>query len=347
METVPKKERLLLIFGFTLCAALLTGHYLSGLSRNLAAGRDLSVALIGGNAPMVFVYHSFSKTVTAVHLPRERWRSGGSNYQKACAALALVSGGPQVQREDVFYLAPDAPGVDLSAFYETLNSWRSRPRLVLKAARWLWRLKKEERTNISFHDLLLTVLELSRLNSSDFVVTDFERGAGPKPQADGSVADSARPDDSARGHRHAGGRSPRQASVTVADSPPKAEQAPHFGPFGKSAGQAGVFPTPAARVGAVIRVEVLNASGKKDLAMQVTKYLRKKGFDVIDFGTYTGTGKLTKIVNCSGNVAAAKAVRSALGLTALEIYSKFEAGNVAEVSVILGEDFNEEIIKSR
>jgi len=32
-----------------------------------------------------------------------------------------------------------------------------------------------------------------------------------------SVADGDRPDDSARGHRHAGGRGPRQARVTDAD----------------------------------------------------------------------------------------------------------------------------------
>ena len=299
METAPKKERLMLVFGFLLCAGLFAGHYFSGLSRNLAANRDLKIALISGNTPMVFIYHSFSKTVTAVNLPRARFKNNGSNYQKACAVLALVSGATQVQREDVFYLATDAQAADLSAFYETLNSWRSRPGLFFEAARGLWLLEKEEHTNISFHDLLLAVLELSRLNSSNFIVTDFERGFGQNPQAPGSV------------------ESGDKADIEAVSDP-----------------------------AAVIRVEVLNASGKKDLAMQVTKYLRKKGFDVINFGTYTGAWKRTKIVNCSGNVDAARAVRSALGLTALEIYSKPEAGNVAEVSVVLGVDFDETITKN-
>jgi len=314
-------------FGFLLCAGLLTGHYFSGLSRNLAANRDLKIALISGNAPMVFIYHSFSKTVTAVNLPRARFKNSGSNYQKACAALALVSGGTQVQREDVFYLVMDAQGADLSAFYETLNSWRSRPGLFFEAARGLWLLEKEERTNISFHDLLLAVLELSRLYSSNFIVADFERGTGQNPEADGSVADSP--------------PKAEQAGVTV-ESGDKATIGRFVGqrPWERHLQRIEAVSAPAA----VIRVEVLNASGKKDLAMQVTKYLRRKGFDVIDFGTYAGAGKRTKIVNCSGNVDAARAVRSALGLTALEIYSKPEAGNVAEVSVVLGADFNETVI---
>ena len=299
MEAAPKKERLILLFGFLLCAGLLAGHYLSGLSRNLAANRDIKIALISGSAPMVFVYHPFSKTVNAVNLPGARFKDNGSNYQKACAALALISGGTQVQREDVFYLATDVQEADLGAFHETLNSWRCRPALFFKAARWLWLLAKEERTNLSLHDLLLAGLELSRLNSSSFIVTDFERGTGQNPQADGAV------------------ESGDKANIDSVSAP-----------------------------AAAIRVEVLNASGKKDLAMQVTRYLRKKGFDVIDFGTYTGAGKRTKIVNCSGNVDAAKTVRSALGLNELEIYSRPEAGNVAEVSVILGVDFNETVARN-
>jgi hypothetical protein len=299
METEPKKERLILVAGVILCAGLLTGHWWSGLSRNLSANRDLKVALISGNATMVFIYHSFAKTVTAVNLSRTRFKNNGSNYQKACAALALVSGAAPIPRNDVFYLVTDKPTADLSAFYETLNSWRSRPGLVFNAVRWLWLLKKEERTNISCHDLLLAVLELSRLNSSNFNIEDSECVTGQNQDGNSSG--------------ESGGKSNIEAVSVPA---------------------------------AVIRVEVLNASGKKDLAMQVTKYLRKQGFDVINFGTYTGTGTLTKIVNCSGNIDAAKAVRSALGLGAFEIYSKPEVGNVVGVSVVLGVDFNEAIIKN-
>ena len=86
---------------------------------------------------------------------------------------------------------------------------------------------------------------------------------------------------------------------------------------------------------------MLNASGRRDLAEQVTKYLRKKGFDVINFGNGGAVARHTKIVNCSGNIAAARQARAALGLKDLEIYSKPEKPAVAQARVILGADFDE------
>jgi len=290
----------MLAFGILLCAGLLVGHYFSGFSRQLASNRDVRIALLNANEPVVFLYRSFSRTVTAVRLPRSRFKNNGSNYQKACAALAPFFAGAQVRREDVFYFEVDARVEELGGFYEILNSWRSRPVLFFKAARGLWRLKNEERTNLSFQELLLTGLELSRLNSSNFIVADFERETGQALSEPGPP-----PED------------PGSSGGSGASAPPSA-----------------------------IRVEVLNASGRKDLALQATKYLRKRGFDVINFGTYMGAGTVTKIVNCSGGVDAAKAVREALGLAALEIYSKPEAGGVVEVSVILGKDFNGSVLKN-
>lgn len=88
-----------------------------------------------------------------------------------------------------------------------------------------------------------------------------------------------------------------------------------------------------------VRLEVLNASGRRDLAERVTRYLRKKGFDVINFGNYGAVEKQTKIVNCSDNIAAARLLRDALGLTGLEIYSRPEKVSVIHARVILGTDF--------
>ncbi len=93
-------------------------------------------------------------------------------------------------------------------------------------------------------------------------------------------------------------------------------------------------------VPAVLRLEVLNASGRKDLAGAVTKFLRDKGFDVINFGTYGSVEPQTRIVNCSDNIKAAHAVRESLDLGGLEIYSKFDKRAIAQVKVILGADFN-------
>jgi hypothetical protein len=99
-------------------------------------------------------------------------------------------------------------------------------------------------------------------------------------------------------------------------------------------------PAAPAPVPAAVRLEVLNASGRKDLAALVTKYLRKKGFDVINFGTYGGVEETTKIVNCSDNIEAARRIRDILDLGALEIYSQSDKLAIVQVRIILGSDFD-------
>jgi hypothetical protein len=95
----------------------------------------------------------------------------------------------------------------------------------------------------------------------------------------------------------------------------------------------------------IVRLEVLNASGRRDLAVRVTKHLRKQGFDVINFGTYGSVEERTKIVNCSDNIGAARKTREALGLGGLEIYSKFNKFGIADARIVLGADFDEAILK--
>lgn len=95
-----------------------------------------------------------------------------------------------------------------------------------------------------------------------------------------------------------------------------------------------------AQVPQAVRLEVLNASGRKDLAVLATKFLRAKGFDVINFGTYGGAQKATRIESCPENIEAARGVRDALGLGGLEIYSRPGQPAIAQVRIILGADFD-------
>lgn len=117
----------------------------------------------------------------------------------------------------------------------------------------------------------------------------------------------------------------------------------------RNAAAANAVPEPAAAAApaapAVVRLEVLNASGRKDLAVRAAKFLRKKGFDVISFGTYGGVERHTKIVNCSGNLEAALQAREALGLGGLEIYSKPSKLGIADARIILAQDFDEGVLK--
>lgn len=89
-----------------------------------------------------------------------------------------------------------------------------------------------------------------------------------------------------------------------------------------------------------VTAQVLNASGRRGAADAVTRHLRSRGVDVIDFGNYVSIQPRTKIVNCSGGVEGARRVRELLGLGGLEIYSKPEKNPVAGVRVIIGLDFD-------
>lgn len=266
--------------------ALSVAHFLSPVSRRLSADRDVELALLDPERPMVFVYHPGPATVDAIRLPKKAARGAGSAVQRAHGLVSLVLKRDAGIQAPVFYL--EAPYRDLESFSGALNGWRGRPAYFFSMAAWLGALKKAEGTNLSRHDLALLFLELTRLDSSSFNIADlpgdFSRaGAGAEP-------------------------APGEADAEGLEPPG-------------------------------VRLEVLNASGRRELAERVTRRLRKKGFDVINFGNYGAVEKQTKIVNCSGNIAAARLVREALGLTDLEIYSKPEKPAVVHARVILGTDF--------
>ncbi|KAF0127786.1 MAG: hypothetical protein FD189_1272 [Elusimicrobia bacterium] len=94
-----------------------------------------------------------------------------------------------------------------------------------------------------------------------------------------------------------------------------------------------------------VTAQVLNASGRRGAADAVTRRLRSRGIDVIDYGNYVSVQPRTKIVNCSGGVEGARRVRELLGLGGLEIYSKPEKNPVAGVRVIIGLDFDPATLK--
>ena len=97
--------------------------------------------------------------------------------------------------------------------------------------------------------------------------------------------------------------------------------------------------------GGTVTVQVLNASGRRGAAEAVTRRLRARGADVVDFGNYVSIQPRTKIVNCSGGLEGARRVRDLLGLGNLEIYSKPEKAPVADVRVIIGPDFDPAALK--
>ena len=298
-QSVRKKQIIILAAGGLITFALVAAHYISPISRRLAANADIELVLLNKERPMLFIYRSFSKTVNAVQLPGRAARSG-SAYQRACEILKTFYGNG-VPAQEPAYIEVQAP--DMEAFENLINTWRARPAQLHRLIRWLRGLKKNDATNLSVHDIALLALELSRINSSNFIKEDFDN-----PRA-GAVSNAY---------------SLQTAKTRPAD-PPRA-----------------VGPASAAET---VRIEILNASGRKDLAVLVTNFLRKKGFDVINFGTYGSIEKQTKIVNCSGNIDTALGIRDVLALGGLEIYSKLEKPAIAQVRIILGADFDDSKIE--
>lgn len=94
-----------------------------------------------------------------------------------------------------------------------------------------------------------------------------------------------------------------------------------------------------------IVVEILNASGKKGLALALTQYLREqnnKGLlrvDVLQYDNYPG-GKLkeTRVVDYSGRRIQVKQLSSAIGVRR-EITTEPRGTAICDTRIILGQDF--------
>jgi hypothetical protein len=98
-----------------------------------------------------------------------------------------------------------------------------------------------------------------------------------------------------------------------------------------------------ALAGKIAKVEVLNATDMKNAAKIATRFLRDKGFDVINFGNYSKNEKETRIIVWHGNISAAKRVRDAIDMNSIEIYSESNKFKIFDVTLIIGADFNKKI----
>jgi hypothetical protein len=95
---------------------------------------------------------------------------------------------------------------------------------------------------------------------------------------------------------------------------------------------------PAARAAAPqerVRVEVLNAGGRTNLAKSATDALREVGFDVVYFGNADSFDRDTSVVlDRVGSLAGARAVADALGIR--NVKSEPDSNRFVDVSVVLG-----------
>jgi LCP family protein required for cell wall assembly len=86
-----------------------------------------------------------------------------------------------------------------------------------------------------------------------------------------------------------------------------------------------------------ITVNVWNASGQRALAYDITKFLRKQGYDVVDWGTYAAEQEHTRVFDRTGDLAKAQRVAEALGVD--DFHSEINFKRLVDVEVVLGKNY--------
>lgn len=99
-----------------------------------------------------------------------------------------------------------------------------------------------------------------------------------------------------------------------------------------------ILPSTATAVsqGPKVRVEVWNASGKNGLAEKVNWILRQKGYDVMDYGTFSVRQKKTLIKDLTGDLRAAQKISDIISCG--EVITRYDTKRFVDISIILGED---------
>lgn len=89
-----------------------------------------------------------------------------------------------------------------------------------------------------------------------------------------------------------------------------------------------------------VRVEVLNAAGRPNLAREATDVLRDDGFDVVLFGNAAnrGPGESSAVLDRVGRPDLARGVADALGIR--DVRSEPDSNLYVDVSVRLGEEWS-------
>ena len=93
-----------------------------------------------------------------------------------------------------------------------------------------------------------------------------------------------------------------------------------------------------------VRVEVLNAGGREDMARFATDHLRDRGFDVVYFGNAEAFGQdSTMVLDRASRPQAAAAVAQALGTDWVE--SQPDANLYLDVTVLLGSEWGPDVTR--
>jgi hypothetical protein len=90
-----------------------------------------------------------------------------------------------------------------------------------------------------------------------------------------------------------------------------------------------------------IQVEVLNGCGVSGIADELTDYLRKKSFDVVNIGNYRSFEiEKSILIDRTGNMFNAKIIADSIGLKKSNVIQQINKDYLLDVTIILGKDYS-------
>ena len=93
-------------------------------------------------------------------------------------------------------------------------------------------------------------------------------------------------------------------------------------------------------VGNVIQVSVRNGCGVSGLAGDLTQYLRKNGFDVVEVGDHTSFDEeLSMVYDRVGDLESAKKLAAAVGIPEERVLQDIDLDEYLDATVIIGKDY--------
>ena len=92
--------------------------------------------------------------------------------------------------------------------------------------------------------------------------------------------------------------------------------------------------------GDIIQVAVRNGCGVAGVAGKTTRFLRRKGFDVVEVGNYNSFDQQHSVViDRVGNKKAARKVAAALGIPLKRVKEQIRLDYYLDASVVIGHDY--------
>lgn len=91
----------------------------------------------------------------------------------------------------------------------------------------------------------------------------------------------------------------------------------------------------------VIQINILNSTKISGKANEVKKYMRSRGFDVVETGNYTEEVEKSFVIDRLGDKQSAIKVASAVGIPDSLIITEIDSSLFLRCSVILGKDLHQ------